>query len=379
MRIETFRMERMQCTYENEVEYNLSESGVEPMQVEDLFDREEDARAFLSTRIGYPWAAGSPTLREQIAAFYPGAGTENLTVTNGGAEANFVTLWSLLDRDRGDRLAFMVPNYMQGWGLGRHFGAGSDAIHLTEQSGPRGRRWGLDLEELDRAVTAKTKAILVTNPSNPTGGILTEDEMEAVVSIARRARAWLIADEIYRGAELDGRTTPTFWGRYDRVIVTSGLSKAFALPGLRVGWVVAPPKVIDDVWIHHDYLTLTPNALSERLATIATEPRRSEAIFGRTRGILRANLPVLAAWVEEQGGVLDLIPPLAGAIAYLRYRLPIHSQTLVDRMREEQSVLVVPGAQFGMGRYLRIGYGGDVEVLRKGLDRVGRTLAAVQG
>jgi aspartate/methionine/tyrosine aminotransferase len=377
MRIETFEMERMQCLYENEVEYNLSESGVEPMRVEDLFDDEDAARRFLSTRIGYPWSAGSPTLREQIASFYPGASPENVTVTNGGAEANFVVLWSLLDRAKGDRLAFMVPNYMQGWGLGRHFGAGSDAIRVKVHRTSHGRRWGLDLDQLDRAVTRQTKAILVTNPNNPTGGILTEEEMDAVVSVARRSRAWLISDEIYRGAELDGRTTETFWGRYDKVIVTSGLSKAFALPGLRVGWVVAPPKVIDQVWRHHDYTTLTPGALSERLGTTATEPTRREAIFGRTRSILRANLPVLAEWIEEQGDVLDWIPPLAGAIAYVSYDLPVKSGPLVDRMRREQSVLVVPGSQFAMGKYLRIGYGSEPDELRKGLERVGRTLRAV--
>src|SRR6476660_2411338 len=209
MDIEPFDMERMQCLYENEGEYNLSESGVQPLSVGELVQGDELDR-LLSLGLGYPYSNGSAILRERISAFYPGAGPENVTVMNGGSEVNYISLWTLLDRAH--RLAFMVPNYMQGWGLGRHFGAGSDAFHLVATERDGRRRWGLDVEELERAVTEKTGVILVTNPNNPTGGVLTEDEMSAVVEAARRADAWLIADEIYRGAEVEGQTSPTFWG-----------------------------------------------------------------------------------------------------------------------------------------------------------------------
>jgi aspartate/methionine/tyrosine aminotransferase len=369
--IETFDMERMQCLYENEVEYNLSESGVQPLSVGELLEGEELDR-LLSLGLGYPYSNGSAVLRERIAAFYPGAVPENVTVMNGGSEVNFVALWTLLERDR--RLAFMVPNYMQGWGLGRHFGAGSDAFHLVvgEQAGRR--RWALDLDELERAVTDRTGIILVTNPNNPTGAVLTEEEMSAVVEVARRADAWLVADEIYRGAEVEGETSPTFWGRYDKLVVTSGMSKAFALPGLRLGWAVAPPQLIDRLWIHHDYTTLTPSMLSDRLASVVMEPLRREAVLARTRAMIRRNLPMLEEWMSGQGDVLDYVPPVAGAIAFMAYELPIGSTELVDRIRMEQSVLVVPGEQFGMGRYLRIGFGSDIEYTLKGLERVGETL-----
>jgi aspartate/methionine/tyrosine aminotransferase len=375
MDIETFDMERMQCLYENEVEYNLSESGVQPLTVGELVEGDELDR-LLSLGLGYPHSNGSAILRERIAAFYPGAGPENVTVMNGGSEVNYVSLWTLLERDR--RLAFMVPNYMQGWGLGRHFGEGSDAFHLiaTEQDGRR--RWALDIDEMQRAITEETGVILVTNPNNPTGAVLTEDEMSAVVEAARRADAWLVADEIYRGAEVEGETSPTFWGRYDKVVVTSGLSKAFALPGLRLGWAVAPPDLIDRLWIHHDYTTLTPSMLSDRLASVVVEPVRREAVFARTRGIIRRNLPVLEEWILGQRDVLDHIRPVAGAIAFLAYDLPIASSDLVDRIRLEQSVLVVPGEQFGMGKYLRIGFGSDMDYTLKGLERVAETLRQIR-
>ena len=371
MRIETFRMERMQSTREHEVEYNLSESGALPMTVAELIGGVAEARWVLEQPLGYPEAMGSESLRERIAAWYPGAEPANVTVMNGGAEVNFITLWTLLEP--GARLAFMVPNYMQGWGLGRHFGAGSDAFRL-KLTGHGRLRWALDLDELERAVTPDTRVVWVTNPNNPTGAVLTHEEMEAVVRVARRHRAWLVADEIYRGAELSGRTTTTFWGRYDRVIITSGLSKAFALPGLRTGWAVAPPKVIERMWIHHDYTTLTPGMLSERLANVAMEPDRREAIFERTPGILRRNLPRVEEWIHEHDDILTYVPPEAGAIAYVKYDLPIRSGPLIDSIREEHSVLIVPGDQFGMGKYFRIGYGCDPEYTMKGLARVGEAL-----
>ena len=371
MRIETFQMERMQSLYEHEVEYNLSESGVDPMRVEELVGGREATRRLLEQTLGYGHSTGSWTLREHIAGFYPGAGPENVTVVNGGSEANFVTLWSLLDGGKGERLACMVPNYMQAWGLGRHFGAGSDPFRLSPNGSGGERRWALDVGELNRAVTKETKVILVTNPNNPTGAVLTEEEMDAVIRAARRARAWLVADEIYRGAEVRGAaTSPTFWGRYDKLVVTSGLSKAFGLPGLRIGWMVAPPRAIEEFWRHHDYTTLSPGTLSERLATVAMEPSRRERILARTRRILRTNLPVLEEWIGERSDVFDYIAPVAGAIAYMGYRLPIRSTALVDRLRVEQSVLLCPGDQFGMGKYLRVGFGSDVEFTMKGMERV---------
>jgi aspartate/methionine/tyrosine aminotransferase len=376
MRIETFRMERMQSRFENEVEYNLSESGVEPMTLQEVLALTPDPDRILTQPLGYPQANGTEALRERIAAFYPGATPENVTVVNGGGEANFITLWTLLDTK--GRLAFMLPNYMQGWGLGRHFGAGTDAFRLKLDR--KANRWALDTNELTGAVTKDTTVILVTNPNNPTGAVLSEEEMDAIVSAARRARAWLVVDEIYRGAELDGQTTPTFWGRYDKVVVTSGLSKAFGLPGLRIGWMVAPPKLIEQLWIHHDYTTLTPGMLSERLATIATEPTNREKILGRTRELLNRNLPVLEEWIEEQGDLLkDYVRPQAGAIAYFGYKAPIKSSVLVDRLRTEHSVLLVPGKHFGMGKYLRAGYGSDPEFTLKGMSRVAQLLEDLAG
>jgi len=375
MRIETFRMERMQCTYENEVDYNLSESGVLPLKIDELLGREE-MKEFGSYSLKYAPANGSPELRENIAQWYPGATVDHVTVVNGGAEANYMVLWSMLEKS--ERAAVMLPNYLQTWGLARAYAGRADAIWLKERRENGKLRWALDLESLERAVTKKTKLIVITNPNNPTGGVLTEEEMEAVVRAAGRANAWLLADEIYRGAELQGGLTPSFWGRYDKLLITSGLSKAFGMPGLRIGWIAGPPKAIANLCSYHDYLTLTPNYVSERLARIALEPARRDQLIERTRTILRRQLPRLEAWIHRHDDIFTYIPPVAGAIAYVRYKLPISSAALMNRVMKEQSVLIMPGEFFGMGKYLRLGYGYDLDYTLRGLARVEQVLNALK-
>ena len=221
---------------------------------------------------------------------------------------------------------------------------------------------------------------MVTNPNNPTGAVLTEDEMDAIVAAARKVGAWIVADEVYRGAEVDGDApSPTFWGRYSRVIVTAGLSKAFGLPGLRIGWIVAPPAQTARFWSYQDYTTLTPSMLSDRLARAALEPRRRDAILARTREIIRRQLPEVEAWVRSHAGCSTSVRPMAGAIALVKYRLPIGSVALFDRLRLEKSVLVTPGAHFGIGKYIRIGYGYDVGKVREGSGEDRRPLSPTFG
>jgi len=372
MHIDLFEMERMQSLYFHAVDYDLSESGVFPLTIAELLGDGADPEELLATKLAYPLSEGSVTTRERIAQWYPGATADNVTVVNGGSEANHLTLWALLEA--GDRLAFMVPNYLQGWGLGRHYGDGTDVFHLVSSCD----RWQLDVDELDRAVTERTKVIMVCNPNNPTGHVMTKDEMSAVVDAARRADAWLVVDEIYRGAEVGSdETSPTFWGRYDKTVVTAGLSKAFGLPGLRIGWTISPSELLREIRLRHDYTTLTPGMLSDRLAAVAMEPERREWILDRTGAILDRQLPRLEGWLQTHDDVFSYVRPRAGAIAYVEYDLPIESTALIDRIRREKSVLLVPGDMLGLDRGIRFGYGYDIERTMEGLARVDEVLATI--
>lgn len=371
MRIPPFELERIQSLWEHVVDYNLSESGVDPLSLAELLDGDAAALARLSeTRLGYTQTNGSLGLRERVAALYPGATPANVLITSGTSEANFVALLGLVEP--GDEVAVMLPNYMQIWGLGHGFRGEVRPFYLRADE-----KWAVDLDELRREVTPRTRVIAVCNPNNPTGAVLSAEEMEAIVEVASGVGAWLIADEVYRGAEREGEETPSFWthgGGYERMIITCGLSKAYGLPGLRVGWVVAPAEMAEHLWSYRDYTTIAPSALSDALAHVALEGERRERILNRTRSILRANYPIVERWMESLDGLLETVPPQAGAIALVRYRLPIDSIELVERMRREQGVLVVPGAHFGLEGYLRIGYGGRAEHLREGLERMGRVL-----
>ena len=199
-----FDMERMMSKWENVVEYNLSESGVHPVTVRELLGDPTLVEELLDTELNYPQANGSVELREHIAALYPGATPDNVLVTVGCAEANFITLQTLLAA--GDEMVTMLPNYMQIWGIGHNYGFRVRAFHLQEERG-----WAPDLDELNEVVTEKTKLIAVCNPNNPTGYILTQEEMDAIVAAAERVGAWLLADEVYSGAErLSDTQTPSF-------------------------------------------------------------------------------------------------------------------------------------------------------------------------
>jgi len=379
MHIEPFALERLQSTYENQVAFNLSESGVHPLTLGELIEDPAEREALLAESLRYTQTNGTPPLRAAIAALYPGATTDHVQVTNGGAEANFITAWNLIEP--GDEVVMMVPNFMQAWGLARAFGAvvkawplvsGHGQSRAEAASGEGG--WSLDLDGLERLMSPRTRLIAICNPNNPTGARFEAEDLDRLAAIADRYGSWILSDEIYRGAERDGQETPTIWGRSDRVLITSGLSKAYGLPGLRIGWIVGPPARIESMWSYHDYTTIAPGALNDALARHALEPARRQRLLARTRGILNRNYPIIADWLREHAG-FSYAPPDAGAIIYAQYRHAINSTDLVTRLRVEKSLLIVPGDHFGMDGYLRLGFGDEPEHLRKGLDRLGEAIA----
>ena len=375
MKLETFALERFQSVWENRVAWNVSESGVHPLRVAELVDTTALRDALLEHELGYPQTNGTVELREQIAAMYPGATRDHVQVTNGGSEANCILLMRLIEP--GDEIVFMTPNYMQAAGLARGLGATVRPWRLRETIDRETNRWSADLAELRTLVTPRTRAILVCNPNNPTGARLDAAALNEICRVASSVGAWVIGDEIYRGAERDDDETATVWGRYERAIVSSGLSKAYGLPGLRIGWVVAPPTLIADLWAVHDYTTIAPGGISDRLARIALEPERRATLLARTRGIIRANYPLVRRWIEKQEG-LSHIAPEAGAIVFVKHEHAMRSSEITERLRDERSVLIVPGDYFDMNGYLRIGFGSDPDYLASALTLIGEFLTSIR-
>jgi aspartate/methionine/tyrosine aminotransferase len=204
--------------------------------------------------------------------------------------------------------------------------------------------------------------------------VLSPEAMARIVARCAQTGTWLLADEVYLGAEISRPRTTSFWGMSDRVIVTSGLSKAYGIPGVRIGWMVGPKKVIEESWTQHDYLTIGPNKMSDRIARVAVEEQNRERCYARTRGILVHNLPIAREWIAGFRGRVTWREPVAGAIALIRYDSPMPSLEVAERVRTEQSTLIVPGSHVGLEGYLRIWLGGKEEFLREGLNRIGSEL-----
>jgi hypothetical protein len=365
MRFPRFDMERMQSTWEHKVRYDLSESGVEALTLEEIT---RDPKELMRTTLGYAEGVGREATRALVASFHPGRSADDVVVTTGTSEANFLALASLVSS--GDEVVVVMPNYMQVHGVATALGARVREVWLREERG-----WTIDLDALRAATNARTKVICVCQPNNPTGQILSPADVSAIVRIADHHGTWVLADEIFRGAERSGEESPTFSGRGERIVVTGGLSKVYGLPGLRIGWLVAPPAQRQAVVEIKDYTTIAPATISEALAEIALERRKQ--LLERARFLLNERWPLLEDWAAGHSRELHWTAPAAGAICFLSYQFPIDSMELVDRLIREYSTMIVPGIQFRAERHLRIGFGMAPRVLHSGLAAIDRLLTSL--
>jgi len=366
MQFQNFELEYFQSQFERTVEYNLADSSVKCLSTREWLS-EEEAEQLLSTGLFYPEVNGTGLLRERIAALYPGATANNVLVTVGAAQANCMVVSTLLER--GDEVIVVSPGYRQVWGLAKNLGCNVKELQLLPEE-----NWRLNLDRLAAMTSDKTKLIAIVNPNNPTGTVLAPDEMKQVVETCERSGAWLHADEVYRGTEFHGVETPSFWGQYDKLICTNSLSKAYGLPGLRIGWIVSQPAFTQEAWARHDYTTIGPSGASDHLAAVALDPLVREKIIDRTRRILNANYPVMDAWLKTFGDTFSWHPPAAGAICWAHYRGAIPALEIVEKLRAQHGVLLCPGDHFGMPGFLRFGYGGELQHFQEALAETERGL-----
>lgn len=366
LRQPVFEMERWQSHFENTVRCNLSDSGVLPFRFSEFCEFANVDPG--DVVFGYGLTEGTAALRELIATQYPGATASDVLITTGSIEANFLSMWRLVEP--GDHVVVVQPAYGQTRGLAEGLGATVTPLWLEEEYG-----WQPAPGAATEAIKDGTRVVIVTNPNNPTGAVLTDSSMREIVEAASAAGAWILADEVYRGAELSGATTPTLWGMSDRVIATSSLSKAYGLPGLRLGWLVAPADTREEIWSRKDYTSISPAVLSDRLARAALEPGVRPRVLGRCREILAHNLGLMETWAAA-ASALRYRRPDAGAICLFAYDAPIPSMELAERLRVEHSVLIVPGSHFDLEGTFRIGFGYEADKLPIGLSSVAEVLGS---
>ncbi len=356
--------------WETRCRYNLAETCVDSVTVAGLLglaglDPADLAAELAPMRLGYGAIEGSDRLRAAIAARYETVRPEGVIVAHGAIGANHLVYEALVEP--GDVVVSVVPAYQQHVSVPESLGAEVRQVRLREAEG-----WRLDLDELADAARGAS-LVSITNPNNPTGALLDPTELAAIAAIAGRENAWILADEVYRGLDQDGPgTSPSFADLYPRTIAIGSMSKAFSLAGLRLGWVVAPPEVLEAVSRHRDYSVISVGMVDDLLAALALE--RADAMLARNRAIVRGNLAVLDGWVAEEPRI-SYVKPAAGTTALLRFDAPMSSELFCTRLLEAEGVLLVPGGAFDTEGVVRIGYANDPAVLTAGLERTSAFLA----
>jgi len=370
MDIEPFGVEIWMNEYETTCEYNLAETCVYSLTVAELLEfcelPRESLEDILSLKLSYGAIEGSERLRTAIAALYSNQKIENTLVTHGTIGANSLVHQSLLSR--GDEVIAVVPSYQQHYSIPESIGARVKLLQLREEN-----RFLPDLAELKSLVTSDTKLIAMTNPNNPTGSLMDRARLEEIVDVASGVGAWVLCDEVYRGTDQTGSgTTCSIADIYEKGISTAGMSKAFSLAGLRLGWIVAPVEIIHKVMIHRDYNTISVGVINDHFAALALE--NHEALLNRSKMITRRNLAILTKWVDNEPSI-SWISPASGTTTLLKYDSEIPSREFCVQLLEETGVMFTPGSAMGMEGYVRIGFANPTDVLEQGLKLVSGFLA----
>ncbi|MFB6110211.1 MAG: aminotransferase class I/II-fold pyridoxal phosphate-dependent enzyme [Halodesulfurarchaeum sp.] len=352
MDVPPFALERFFAEYEHGADIMLAESGIRSLPA-DRFDLDPG-------RLGYVIPTnGDPELRASIGERYD-RGPEAVLLTTGTQEANFVLYNSLLSGD--DHAVVVTPTYQALHSL-------PDAIADVTRVDLDPPAWTLDPDRVAAAIRPETKLIVLNNPNNPTGRYHDSATVQALYDLAADNGAYLHADEVYRLLAPD--PDPPVASLGERGITTAGLTKAYGLAGLRFGWLVGAPAVIEDAWQWKDYTTISPSKISQHVAKQALGEQEA-TILQENRELARTNREIvsefLAAhdldWHEPTGvtGFVPVPPGFEGSMAFCRAFV------------EQESVVLAPGVAFGFEDYFRIGFGLPTAELRAGLDRLDRFL-----
>jgi aspartate/methionine/tyrosine aminotransferase len=375
MRIEPFFVEQWMNAHETTATWNIAETCVDSLTLEELLELSGDAdgvlRRLRETRLGYGDITGSPRLRAAIAALYgERIGAANVLTANGAIGANYLALFALTEP--GTRVVAVKPTYQQLFSVPAALGADVRHLHLREEDA-----YLPDLDELRSLADASTRLIVFNNPNNPTGALMDEALLREVVAIARERDAWLLCDEVYRMLEHEpGTTAPSAADLYEKGVSTGSMSKSYSLAGLRTGWVAGPPEVIARCLDVRDYTTISGGVLDDALAAAALEHR--DAVLARSLAIVRGNLALVDAWLAREPR-LHYVRPRAGTTALIHYGYDVDSVDFCQNMFDLNGAFVMPGIAFGEERSFRLGYACAGEVLAGGLAAVSAYLRTLEG
>ena len=338
----------------------LGGSCVLPMTVEELFELTgENLDSFLEDlkkmNLGYGFFAGTPRLREAVAKLYKGVTAEDVILVHGGTGANNTVVYTLIEPS--DNVISIMPNYQQYYSIPRSIGAEVREIDLKPEDG-----YKLNLSEVRKAVDSNTKAIMLTNPNNPTGSLLELEEMQELVEIAKSVDAWIVCDEMYRG--LKKEYMPSMADLYDKAIVTCSSSKIYSMAGTRCGWIICrDPEVRWELFNRRSYDSICGGVFDEWIFAIALE--HADKIFERSRNIVEHNKAIVDKWLDGHK-YLHQYADAYGTTYLIHYDLNVDSEKFCDDLLDQKGVLICHGDCFYLPHTFRLSLS-HAEELEKGL------------
>lgn len=361
MKIDIFKIEEFMNEYESRAKYDMTTTCIDSFSLKSLFELTgENLSEILEKPLHYGDITGSLRLKNDVANLYQNKTDKNVTVTLGAIGGNSLVFLSLLER--GDEVVSIIPTYQQHYSIPKQLGAKVKLIKLKPEL-----NWHIDLDELEKTVTTKTKLITLNNPNNPTGAVLSEEELKKIVEIAKKAGAYILSDEVYRFLNHDkNSTTTSIADLYDKGISTFSMSKTFSLAGIRVGFVVADEKIIENINRQRQYNTISISALDDYIACLALENR--EKILERNLKIVLEGKKVLLDWVNREPKI-SMSSLEGGTTAFVGYDAPKNSYEFALDLFKDTGVLVLPGDAMEIPKHLRIGYCGEIENFKEGLEK----------
>lgn len=374
MKVETFTLERWMSTWEVVAKFDIAESGILPLTIRELLDflpadeRSAVEDQLLDLRLGYNEARGTARLRADLAATYDNVAPEQILVTTGAIEANYLLVNTLLDA--GDHVISVFPAYQQLYSVAKAVGCEIDLWEIVEAGG----NYHFDMDALEQLVRPETKMILINTPNNPTGALLSDDDLKRIYVLAESVDAYVLCDEAYRWLDIPGGEplAQPMRNLGPRAISVGTFSKPFGLPGLRIGWLAATEEIVKACWSARDYVSLAPGGVSDFLASVAL--RQRDKIVARNQAIMQQNLDYAEGWFAKHSELASWNAPRGGLLALLKYNVDLPSDVVANTLAADYSVMLAPGSTFGYEGHLRIGIGQSPEVFAEGLERTARCL-----
>lgn len=335
--------------------YNLATSGLDGFPLANLPVKIEDLEISIGGSYGYP------QLQERLA-HKNGVSVDCVVAANGTSMANHLAMAALLDP--GDEVLIEQPTYEPLLTVGKYLGA---TIHRFPRRFENG--FELDPREIERHITPKTRLVVVTNLHNPSGARTPDPVLRQIGEIAHRGGAHVLVDEVYLDACFDSQARSAFH-LGNNFVVTSSLTKAFGLSGLRCGWILAQPPLAERMWRINDLFGVIPAHVAELLSVAAFDHLKEIEAYARTR--LQTNRPILLRFLGSRRD-LKAIRADAGTITF-PLLISGKVDVLCQLLREKYETAIVPGHFFEMPDHFRIGIGGQTELLEEGLNRLGDAL-----